>query len=269
MSALCGPLDLGGGAPSWLPPDTMHAAKSAARGGGFVKVQRRRHERLESLHALEALRRDHGLCAPALLDSGAVDGGWWAAYERVEGQAAQTASSAEQRALGAQLRRWHDHGAISSLRLDAPGALAVFLGTARARVPEVYPALAARLDAACRGQPMCAMHGDVAVTHNTLWQGGALAAIFDPGGVDVGPPMLDLAVALAMDLPCGGAVDPLLAGYGTEAVDRAALDAFLPVMLLRRLVDAVELKRAADARWLEARLQGDALLGATLRALFR
>jgi len=53
--------------------------------------------------------------------------------------------------------------------------------------------------------------------------------------------MLDLAWALAIDLPRGGAVDPLLDGYGRDAVDAGALDRLLPLMMARRLADVPQL----------------------------
>ncbi len=67
------------------------------------------------------------------------------------------------------------------------------------------------------------------------------AYCLDSGGVDSGPPMLDLAWALAIDLPRGGAVDPLLDGYGRDAVDAGALDRLLPLMMARRLADVPQL----------------------------
>ncbi|WP_460365944.1 phosphotransferase [Actinocorallia lasiicapitis] len=66
-------------------------------------------------------------------------------------------------------------------------------------------------------------------------RGGGLSGIIDPGAVDCGPPMLDLAWALAVDLPHGASPDPLLDAYGAPDLD--ALNLLLPLMMLRRLID--------------------------------
>ncbi|MGH4012449.1 MAG: hypothetical protein ACRDSL_00620 [Pseudonocardiaceae bacterium] len=62
--------------------------------------------------------------------------------------------------------------------------------------------------------------------------------------------MLDLAWALAIDLPHGADPAPLLDGYSHDAVDANALDALLPHLLLRRLVDTLITGHHDDVRWL-------------------
>jgi hypothetical protein len=66
--------------------------------------------------------------------------------------------------------------------------------------------------------------------------------------------MLDLAWALAVDLPHGGSTEPLLEGYGE--VDSAALDALLPLMLLRRFIDTFTLGLFdTDGQWIARHLR--------------
>ncbi|MGC4958912.1 hypothetical protein ACLQ2P_37415 [Actinomadura citrea] len=49
---------------------------------------------------------------------------------------------------------------------------------------------------------------------------------------------------------------PLIEGYGAEAVDREALDALLPLMMLRRLIDTPGLGLAeTDGAWITAWLR--------------
>jgi hypothetical protein len=63
--------------------------------------------------------------------------------------------------------------------------------------------------------------------------------------------MLDLAWALAVDMPRGAEAGPLIEGYGSDAVDQDALDALLPLMMLRRLIDTPVLGLAdTDGAWI-------------------
>lgn len=301
-SGRCGRLDVGDVrgyiATGELPADELAACRAAAvaspafdgadSGDGTVlvgvrtvaKLQRRRHERLDTVVRLERLRSATGIPAPKLLDHGTLppaeaglisgpvteagpasdpsaeaggasdpNGGggagsqwrWWAVLERAAGRHYDAPTPGQQAALGAVLRTWHERGEVGGLRLDDPGGLGVLLGTPRGVTPGGYPELAKRFDEVCAGQPVTAIHGDAAATHNTLYDGDRLTAVIDSGGVDSGPPMLDLAWALAIDLPRGGAVDPLLDGYGRDAVDAGALDRLLPLMMARRLADVPQL----------------------------
>ncbi|MET9064485.1 phosphotransferase enzyme family protein [Streptosporangium sandarakinum] len=219
-----------------------------------VKVQHRLHEQFETALRMEAMRERARVRVPALLDSGTVETPsgprWWLVLERVDGSPGDRPTAARQRQMGEQLRRWHDTGEREGLRLDGPGALGVMLGSARTLVPHVYPALSRLLDEACAGQPVTAIHGDVAVGHNALFDGDDLLALFDPGAVEVGPPMLDLAWCLAVDLPRGTCPQWLLEGYGIDAVDRESLDALLPFIALRRMIDTRAEGPDEDARWL-------------------
>jgi Phosphotransferase enzyme family len=220
-----------------------------------IKLQHRRHERLQTVRRFEQLRGQAGLRAPRLLDAGTVDSSsgeiWWAVLERLPGEPCERPTPGRQRALGEQLRRWHSCELGEGLRLDDPGALGVLLGWARATVPRAYPALAERFSHACAGLPVAPIHGDVAVGHNALFDADTLTAILDPGAVETGPPMLDLAWALAVDMPRGGMPGALIEGYGPDRVDRAALDAVLPLMMVRRLIDTFALGLAdTDGRWI-------------------
>ncbi|MGH3737629.1 MAG: phosphotransferase [Micromonosporaceae bacterium] len=234
-----------------------------------AKLQHRAHERLGTVLRLEWLRHQARIRAPRLLDHGTVPTGhWWAILDHAPGAPAAEPTPARQRALGAQLRAWHESGpgagpqldgdvsgerpgGPGGLRLDDPGGLGVLLGTPREFLGEAYPELAERYAAVCQGMPLVPIHGDVAVCHNTLYAGDELAAVLDSGAVEYGPPMLDLACALAIDLPHGAAIDPLLDGYGRDAVDEAALHTLLPLLALRRLVDIKRVGVArVGARWL-------------------
>ncbi|WP_326826030.1 phosphotransferase enzyme family protein [Streptosporangium sp. NBC_01756] len=227
-----------------------------------VKVQHRLHERFETALRMESMRERAGVRVPALLDAGTVETAsgprWWLVLERIDGSHGEHPTPAQQRQVGEQLRRWHDAGERGGLRLDDPGALGVMLGSARTLVPHVYPGISRLLDEACAGRPVTAIHGDVAVGHNTLFDGDELQALFDPGAVEVGPPMLDLAWCLAVDLPRGTQPRWLLEGYGTGAVDQDALDALLPLMVLRRMIDVRAEGPSGDARWLADWLAGNA-----------
>lgn len=98
---------------------------------------------------------------------------------------------------------------------------------------------------------MTAIHGDVAVCHNALFDGDVLTGLLDPGATEAGPPMLDLAWSLAVDMPRGAEPGPLLDGYGHDAVDQEALTALLPLMMLRRLIDTPSLGlTGTDGAWL-------------------
>lgn len=215
-----------------------------------IKFQRRTHERLETALHLEHIRTATGISAPRLLDHGIVPGGvWWAVLERLPGTHSDHPTPEQQRALGRMLRTWHSHSPAVGLGLDDPGALGVLLGWARRAVPRAYPAIAQRFSDACNAMPMAPIHGDIAVGHNALFDGDTLTGVLDPGAIEQGPPMLDLAWALAVDLPHGGSAEPLLEGYGE--VDHAALDALLPLMLLRRLIDTVALGLTeTDGQWI-------------------
>ncbi|WP_395107962.1 phosphotransferase [Actinomadura sp. SCN-SB] len=224
-----------------------------------IKVQRRSHERLETHLRLEGIRVRTEVAAPRLLDHGtattSAGTAWWAVLERLPGAPGDRPTPGRQRALGRALRHWHSFFPGGGLRLDDPGALGVLLGWTRRTVPAAYPAIAGLIADACAGMPMTPIHGDVAVGHNTLFDGDALTGILDPGAIEQGPPMLDLAWALAIDLPRGATADPLIEGYGHDAVDRAALNALLPLMLLRRLIDTPDLGTAdTDGRWIARRL---------------
>ncbi|MGW2308324.1 phosphotransferase [Actinomadura luteofluorescens] len=221
-----------------------------------LKVRRRMHERLGTLRHFEELRAAAGVRAPRLLDCGTVGDAWWAVLERLPGVPGDEPTPGRQRELGRQLRLWHARPPGDGLRLDSPGALGVLLGSARKTVPHAYEAIGELFDAACAGLPMTAIHGDVAVGHNTLFDGGTLTGVIDPGATETGPPMLDLAWALAVDMPRGAEPGPLIEGYGAEAVDRDALDALLPLMMLRRLIDTPGLGLAAsDGAWITAWLR--------------
>ncbi|MDL4773959.1 hypothetical protein [Actinomadura xylanilytica] len=220
-----------------------------------IKVRRRRHERLETVRNFEELRAATGVRAPRLLDAGTTGEEWWAVLERLPGVAADHPTPARQRELGHQLRLWHSQPPGEGQCLDDPGALGVLLGWARTTAPDAYPAIAEHFDAACQGLPMTAIHGDVAVCHNALFDGDVLTGLIDPGATEAAPPMLDLAWSLAVDMPRGAEPGPLLDGYGQDAVDQDALNALLPLMMLRRLIDAPSLGLAGSdgawiARWL-------------------
>lgn len=70
--------------------------------------------------------------------------------------------------------------------------------------------------------------------------------------------MLDLAWALAVDLPRGGSAGPLLEGYGRDAVDQDALDAVLSLMVLRRYIDTFISSARHDTKWLTGWLEDHA-----------
>jgi len=284
---VCGPLDVGdkrGLIPTGHVPDAEIAKardvalKSAAFDGvaepyepgatvvygrrTAVKVQHRLHERLGTALRMESMRKTAGLRVPALLDAGTVRTAsgprWWLVLERIGGSPGEHPTPAQQRGLGEQLRRWHGATDQGGLRLDEPGALGVMLGSARHLAPRDYPAISDLFDQACAGQPMTTIHGDAAVGHNVLFEGDDLLAVLDPGAVEIGPPMLDLAWCLAIDLPRGAHPRWLLEGYGTDAVDQEALDTLLPLMILRRLIDTQAEGSAEDSRWLAAWLATNA-----------
>lgn len=241
-----------------VAPGSVPTAAVAVGHETLAKVQHREHERLASSLWFDQLRTELGLPAPELLDSGEVDTPsgprWWVVMRRVHGEEAGEPRPSRMRALGRALRTWHDQADHHGLRLDDPGGLGVLLGSFRKQHPDTYPEAAARLADICTGQPMTAIHGDVAVGHNALFDGDKLAAFIDPGAVHIAPPMLDLAWCLAVDLPRGADTEPLLDGYGHDGIDHDAMDALLPHLCLRRLVDTHIIKRRAEAEWLTAML---------------
>lgn len=219
-----------------------------------AKAQRREHELLASAHWFERVRRTAGFPAPSLLDAGVVDtpsgSAWWVIMSRLSHHLVGTVTPERQYELGESLRRWHSLGPPAGLRLDDPGGLGVFLGTPRTVAPAAATMMAGLLADLCPGLPMTAVHGDVGVSLNSLLDGHRRLALIDPGAVHVAPPVLDLAWALAVDLPRGGSVDPLLDGYGRSAVPGDVLDAVLPVALARRLVDQVLVGDRPQVEWL-------------------
>ncbi|MDL4818169.1 phosphotransferase [Actinomadura opuntiae] len=280
--SLCAPLDVAD-RKAFIPTDRLpndaldRAARSASASPAFdgspvqqvgddgiifgertvIKLQHRAHERLETALHLEQLRAATGIPVPRLLDHGTDPGGtWWAILERLPGTHSNHPTVEQQRALGRTLRAWHSHSPAAGLRLDDPGAVGVLLGGARRAVPRTYPALAQRFSDACDAMPMTPIHGDLAVGHNALFDGDTLTGVLDPGATEQGPPMLDLAWALAVDLPHGGSAEPLLEGYGD--VDYVALNALLPLMLLRRLIDTVPLGLPdTDGQWIARYLRNN------------
>ena len=286
MTRSCGPLDLDDARTppiGELPPPVVAALVRAAAadpaydgppppdGGATVvpgrrtviKVQHRRHETLAVLAEFERIRARSGIPAPALLDSGELDfddgSYWWAVLARADGVHGGPGErlAERQRRMGALLRRWHDTVPATGYRLDDPGAGALFFGEIRARNRPAALCLVVALDKACRGAPMSAIHGDLAVGHNVLFRGGRPCAVLDPGAVQVGPPMVDLAWSVAVDLGLGGTIRDAVDGYGRERVDADQLDRLLPLMAQRRYVDVVAQRRAEEtarlAAWLVAR----------------
>ncbi|MBO2465031.1 hypothetical protein [Actinomadura violacea] len=244
--------------PAFDGPRDLAAALATLGSDGVVpgvrtvaKVRRRLHERLETVRHFEDIRAATGLRAPRLLDAGTNGEAWWAILERLDGAHADRPTAARQRALGHQLRLWHSRSPGDGLRLDDPGALGVLLGWARSAAPAAYTTLAEHFGAVCEGLAMTAIHGDVAVCHNALFDGDTLTGLLDPGATESGPPMLDLAWSLAVDMPRGGEPGPLIDGYGEDAVDPESLDALLPLMMLRRLIDTPALGLAeTDGAWI-------------------
>lgn len=226
-----------------------------------AKAQHRQHEQQATATWFEHLRAQHTVPAPRLLDVGAAPGAddeevWWVVLARCHGEEGGAPTPGRQRALGKALRAWHEEAAPAGLRLDAPGGVGVLLGTPRAFSEQVASELAARMDEQLRGQPVRAVHGDAGASHNTLFQEETLTAVLDPGAVHVAPTLLDLAWALALDLPRGGSERDLVSGYGEDAVDTDALEALLPLLLLRRWFDvAPSAERSGEAAWLRTVLQ--------------
>lgn len=283
--ARCGPLDLGDTRATLptghVPEHQLRAALTAAsrspaydgppprhdHDGGpvafgattIVKAQHRLHEHLDTAVWFARLGALTGIPVPALLDFGVTspqDGSrWWLVLERVHGNAIRHPAPAHQHSLGTALRSWHESAPLSGLALDDPGALGVMLGSARRFHPDTYPAFAELLAEASRGLEVTAIHGDVAVSHNTLvGEDGRLAAILDPGAVHIAPPEFDLAWALAVDMPRGARPAPLLDAYGRDGINSDHLDALLPLFQLRRLLDCHTIGEPDDARRLHASL---------------
>jgi hypothetical protein len=224
-----------------------------------AKAQNREHTQLSDAYWFERVRTSLRLPAPELLDAGTISTKsgprWWLVLTRMPGDHDGIPTAARQHILGMWMRRWHDSAPPGRLRLDDPGALGVLLGTPRKYLPtDAYIQAAGQLAEICVGMPMTAVHGDLAVCLNSLWF-GETTAILDPGSVNIAPPMIDLAWCLAADLPHGAALDPLLEGYGRDAVDLDALDALLPHFLLRRLVDVLINGDRNDIDWLSSELR--------------
>jgi hypothetical protein len=282
-AAPCGPLDLSdAAAPSAgeLPHEVVDALVRAAacspaydgpapvRDGStivlghrtVIKVQHRRHEALAVCLGYERLRVAAGIPAPALLDHGEILAGgerrWWTVLERVPGSHGGGGPLLpwRQQAVAAAMRRWHDRAPAAGRRLDDPGTAAMFFGEIRLRDPACALRLVAALDRACRGAPMTAIHGDMAVGHNVLFAGTRLRAVLDPGAIQVGPPMLDLAWCIAVDLGLGGTAEAAVAGYD-GGVDHALLDRLLPLMLARRRFDLLNQRQPEAAERLAAQLR--------------
>lgn len=283
--APCGPLDLGDTLAAIptdrVPEHQVRAALAAAThsqaydgpdgAAGYdgpvafgtrtvAKAQHREHELLDTALWFAALGPATGVPVPDLLDHGTTtpaDGSrWWLILTRVHGEPSHRPTPAQQHALGAALRAWHDKAPLTGLALDDPGGLGIMLGSARKFHPAVYPHFAELFASACQGLEMTAVHGDTAVGHNTLYtDDGHLAALLDPGAVHIAPAQFDLAWALAVDLPRGAQPDPLLDAYGRDAVDSDTLETLLPYFLLRRLLDCYVLNEPEDARWLHNHLR--------------
>jgi hypothetical protein len=244
------------------PRRTQRAGANVAHGPATVaKVQHREHERLASHLWFERIRADAGIPAPVLLDSGTVDTEsgprWWLVLQRVRGETGAEPTAERQRALGGLLRIWHEHAPREGLRLDDPGGLGAQLGTPRSRMPnDAYVEFSEAHARPCLGLAMMAIHSDVAVSgQNVLYEDGRVSALLDPGVIHVGPPEVDLAWALAIDLPHGATSAPLLDGYGRDAVDGDALDAVLTQQMAVYLVDALIADDRADIAWLRRELQ--------------
>lgn len=217
----------------------------------IVKVQERPEQTLDTALVFNAVRLMAGIPIPRLLAHGGADQSgvrrWWAVLERLPGTAAtgEHVTPARQRALGAALRAWHDRAIPHGRRLDDPGVAGLLLGGVREHEPRILTALGARLAEHCQGATMSAVHGNVAVTRNTLYRDEELTAILDPSPIQVAPPMLDLAWASALDIAHGANPAPLCAGYGHDGVDEPLLAALTAVMLRRRLA---ETRAASDQR---------------------
>jgi aminoglycoside 3'-phosphotransferase-2 len=162
-----------------------------------IKAQSAEHERRETFEWFDELRERARIPAPALRTTGLVHIGdkerWWAIHDRARGVHAGMGveHAARQQSLAECLRSFHTRGVLSAQRLDKPGALGVYLGTVRSVEPGTYLVLARLFDERCRGATMAPVHGDVATTHNTLYDGPQLTAILDPGAVHVAPLELD------------------------------------------------------------------------------
>ena len=175
--------------------------------------------------------------------------------ERIPHTATGLPTQVQLEQLGYQLRRWHEEVEPSGLRLDSAGALGIFLGSMRQDNPAIYQTLSDLISKATFGKRMTAVHSDLAVSKNALFQDQTLAAVIDPGAIQVAPPMLDLAWSLAIDLPRGGDGDAILRGYGKRAVDQNHLEALLPLMMIRRLIDCRYHGDSLATHWMKAWLR--------------
>ncbi len=234
------------------PLSPVPGARAVLRGNHTVlKVQDLPEQTLDTALVFNAVRLMADIPIPRLLAHGGADQSgvrrWWAVLERMPGEPADPAqvTPARQRGLGAALRAWHERAIPHGRRLDGPGVAGLLLASVRAHEPATFGPLAQRLDERCRGARMAAVHGNVAVTRNTLYTGERLSAILDPSPIQVAPPMLELAWAIALDTAAGADPAPLCAGYGEDGIDRPRLDALVPVMLRRRLC---ETRAAGDQR---------------------
>ena len=183
----------------------------------YLKVQTRSHERPGD--------STRGILTPALLDSGvSADGAWWEAISVIDGEERPCPTHARAHNLGSVFSQWHQIVPRSGLRLDDPGGLETWLGTARRFCPTVFSTLANAAAHMFPGLPMVSIHGDAAITHNSLWDGDNVSGLIDPGAIAVGPAALDLAFAAARDMATSGqdTRQALLAGYGDQPAGWAA-----------------------------------------------
>ena len=200
-----------------------------------LKVQTRTHERQGD--------STRGILTPMLLESGtSADGSWWEAITFIKGKERPCPTHARAYNLGVVLSQWHRMVPRSGLRLDDPSGLETWLGTARRFYPAAFPALAKAAAHAFPGLAMVGIHGDVAVTHNSLWDGDCITGLIDPGTVAVGPAALDLAFAATHDIATSGhdTRQALLAGYGGEPAGWAGA-----------------LQVTAARTWLDCAVEGD------------
>lgn len=224
-----------------------------------AKIQTREHETVEVIEKFEEIRRQATIPAPVLLTVGTLrlngNSRWWSVMEKIPHIDLGLPSRVQLEQVGYHLRRWHEEVEPSGLRLDAAGALGIFLGSMRQGNSTAYLALSDLVAEATIGEPMTAVHSDLAASKNALFQAEMLAAFIDPGAIQVAPPMLDLAWSLAVDMPRGGDKDALLRGYGRRAVDKDRLEALLPLMMIRRMIDCRHQGDSLATRWMKVWLK--------------